>query len=71
MYREKLIAVAAIWFALTVLSKVARTLNSKVEIRINLATGLNFKANSVFIFDWWILVIASTCLTFMFFLVPL
>lgn len=41
-YREKQVAIAAVRFGLTVLSKVVEIFNSKVEIGIDLTIGPTF-----------------------------
>lgn len=69
--REKLAAAAAVWFELTALFKFAEILNSRVEIRMDLATGLTSLADSASDFDRLSLAVAFLCETSMLLLVPL
>lgn len=57
MFTKIFVAVAAIWFELIALFKFAKILNYRVEIRIDLITGLNFLANSASNFNCLSLVV--------------
>lgn len=68
MCKKRLVAIAAVRFGPIALSKVAETFNSKIGIRMDLATDLTFRADSVSKFDHLTLAVASVCVTSMIFL---